>query len=77
MTDKNYSQSLVEAAAELGKPVEQVTPIDLLDYPHEDLPDGPESPLGSDDGSHHLQSRSESETRRLAAVGKKILGIED
>lgn len=70
---RQYSKTLIEFAAEIGKPVEDVTPVDLLDYQHEDLPDGP---WGDDYDSHDryvLRSRPESETRRLAAIGKRII----
>jgi hypothetical protein len=65
-----HSKSLIEAASELKKPVADVTPVDLLAYPHEDLPEGPDSPLGGEQPSH-LSSRPESETRRLAEAGRR------
>jgi hypothetical protein len=64
------SKSLIEAARELNKDVDEVTPVDLLEYQREDLPDGPASPLGGEQPSH-LRSEPESETRRLAEVGRR------
>ena len=66
-----HSVSLEEAAAELGRPIEEITPTDLLDYPHEDLPDGPRSPLGGE--VSYLKSGPESETRRMAEIGRKLV----
>lgn len=71
---RKYSRGLIEFAAEIGKPVEDVTPVDIINsYQHEDLPDGPMS-LDIDPMDRYvLRSEPESETRRLAAIGRRII----
>lgn len=46
---------------------------DLEAHGHDDLPDGPSSDLGGEVRSKLLNTRSEREFERLAALGKNIV----
>lgn len=70
VSSRRHSKSLQEAALTLGKDVDDVTPIDLLAYDKEDLPAGKKSPLGGEVQNAPLRTRPESETRRLAEIGR-------
>lgn len=64
-----HSKALIDAAEELGIPVDHLTAIDLLNsYPWKVLPDPQNCPEDL-----HLKSRSASETERLAAIGRKAI----
>lgn len=69
-----YSASLFAAARRLGKPVSEVTAVDLLDQSPRNYVPGPPSELGGKVPSHH-QDRLASEKRRLAEIGR--LAVDD
>ena len=67
-----YSGSLTRAALELGKPVSEVTALDLLDYPRDDLPFGPPSEMGGEVPGR-VRREPISETRARAAIGRQLV----
>ncbi len=74
-----HTHSLIKLAEEIGKPVGEVTAVDIINsYSVEDLlPSRPISPeLGVEFGLEvepPLHERTIAETKRLAAIGKEIL----
>lgn len=46
---------------------------ELLKHGHDDLPEGPSSPLGGEARPNLLKIRTEPETRRLAEQGQAIV----
>jgi hypothetical protein len=46
---------------------------EILKHGHDDLPEGPSSPLGGEARPNLLITRTEAETRRLAEQGKAIV----
>ncbi len=46
---------------------------EILKHGHDDLPEGPSSPLGGEARPNLLIARSEAEIRRLAKLGKEIV----
>jgi hypothetical protein len=46
---------------------------ELIQHGHDDLPEGPPSPLGGEARPNLLNTRPESETRRLAERGQAIV----
>jgi len=74
---KKHSLSMREAAKELGKPADAITPTELMNYDYEDLPPGRPSDLGGEVQNRLLHTRTESETRRLAQIGKAIVDNSD
>jgi hypothetical protein len=49
------------------------TVAEILKHGHDDLPEGPSSPLGGEVRPNLLITRTESETKRLAKRGKAIV----
>jgi hypothetical protein len=58
---KTDAEKLVQAVDELVK------------HGHDELPEGPSSPLGGEVRPNLLTTRSEPEIRRLAALGRTIV----
>jgi hypothetical protein len=46
---------------------------ELVKHGHDDLPDGPSSPLGGEARPNLLKTRTEPEIRRLEALGRAIV----
>ena len=46
---------------------------EILQHGHDDLPEGPASPLGGEARPNLLITRTESETKRLAKQGEAIV----